>query len=269
MEEIKKQILDLINIKDEVAIAKLFGLCNEEIRKEILNGSHLFQEDLLLTAINKGLKNTVKLFLPYIKGINYQQKGNVTTPLHCAVEIGAVDIVKILLESPHIDVNAKDKRYGHNGEVQGMPALHKAIGLIGISQDQQNTLLQIVKLLISDNRIDLESQDTWGRLPLDVANKYSKVRNEKICHQIAQILGWLPNTKKLDFNYAIVTKKLSGSSMTGPTLSVQVETKHDKVLKKINELKNEVNHFKKIHLENKNSADQSEQPTKFDYNFKN
>lgn len=106
----------------------------------------------LLTAILKNDRATAERLLTNMGSeINVGENG--VTPLHMATQLGRVEMVKLLLSHPTIDINVVDE----NGDAP----VHVAT--------QQNHK-SVLELLLDDPRLDFERQNLDGLTALDLGS---------------------------------------------------------------------------------------------------
>ncbi|MGI2298626.1 ankyrin repeat domain-containing protein [Candidatus Cardinium hertigii] len=87
--------------------------------------------------------------------INLKYKEDGSTPLYLAAFHGHIEIVKLLLETPRIQVNLQNK--------SGCTPLHAAALFNHV---------EVIKILLSDPRTDVNAKSNLGKTALDIAQQF-------------------------------------------------------------------------------------------------
>ncbi|HSC24967.1 MAG TPA: ankyrin repeat domain-containing protein [Candidatus Babeliales bacterium] len=129
------------------------------------------------------------------------------TPLHCAVILNFIVMVKILLDDPRTDPNIKDN-YGYYTR---------------LDMDKEN--ITIVQSIINDKRADSNIQDNGGNTPLHIAIYKKKIEIVKILlddsrtdPNIQDEYGNTPLHIAIDRNNRKIVKMLLSNSRTDPNI---------------------------------------------------
>ena len=107
----------------------------------------------IFEAIKKGNLDIVKELLDAGENVNIKRYGE--NPLHIACENNNIEIVKLLLQHPNIDVNAKENYTGNT-------CLHTA---------SAKKSIRLVELLLEKPNIDVNIQNQDGDTPLLLASQ--------------------------------------------------------------------------------------------------
>ncbi|KAI0537483.1 hypothetical protein GGR58DRAFT_471699 [Xylaria digitata] len=141
---LRKQILELAILQENLAVIKLIVESNARVSKEIPRGAvGKYQRTCLHTAAYCTDPDIVTYLLSLGADITAKD-GMDRTPLHLAAAYGSPAIVKVMAERPDVDINAKD--------VLGRTPLHWCLALGGWKRRQNRAKenIEISHLLISN-----------------------------------------------------------------------------------------------------------------------
>ena len=171
-----------VNIQDKngkTVFMYAFGLQNIEIIKKVIsklnninvkNQSGKTALGYAIHTVNNVNNEIIKhlLSIEYID-VNIPQDEKYRSALSCACYVRNIEIIKMLLDDKHVNVNMKsvDEKNPNNVNATGKTALIWAVD--NYSKDETHN---IIKMLLEDERIDVNIQDKTEKTALMHVDKY-------------------------------------------------------------------------------------------------